>query len=682
VPGQVISKLLFRSLTVSVLLAGAILVCYSPVRLNGFVNYDDQQYIYENQHVLQGLGWSNLIWALRSGFAANWHPLTWLSHMLDVQLWGLNAGRHHLMNVGFHIANTLLLLRFLVIATGAFWRSTVVAALFALHPLHVESVAWAAERKDVLSTFFGLLALIAYVRYASVQFLMLPPSPVQGSRFRVQGSRFWYGMALAFFALSLMSKPMLVTLPFLLLLLDFWPLARLKSLVGDEVTSPKGQGKPKDSSPPPPQRLLPLILEKLPFFALSLSSCIITAFVQRRAMVRPDQIPLLYRCCNAAVAYVRYLAKAFWPTKLSVIYLHPNVLPLFTAVAAVAVLTVLSWTFLRLGRRRPYLPFGWFWFLGSLVPVIGLVQVGFQAMADRYTYVPLFGIFVIIAWAAADWTHGLKPRVWVASTVFTVALVACGTLTFREARFWKNTETLFTHALNENPDNWVAHQNLALESLVRYQTIHRGTVETQLLNNPAETTGKSAHDYLQQIILHCEAALAVKPTFAEAHITLGKALAEAGRLPEAQEHLEAGIRSATTNAEARQELAEVYARQGRFHDAVSEYKAALQIDPEWEPVMNNLAWMLATSPEASIRDGAEAVRLAERACQLTSSTNLWFLHTLAAAYAEHGDFSNAVSTADTALHFAAGSGNTNLVITASNRLELYRARRPLRDPPP
>ena len=356
---------------------------YWPMLHHDFIGiYDDDAYLTENSHVSSGLTWSGVVWAFQSGYAANWHPLTWISHMLDCQLYGLNPWGHHLTNLLFHVANTLLLFLWLKQLTGTMWRSAFVAALFAWHPVHVESVAWAAERKDVLSAFFWMLTLLAYTRYVCESKVQSPKSKV------------FYVLALAFYALGLMSKPMVVTLPFVLLLLDFWPLNRLSKFQSQLAASETPATKPASY----------LIAEKLPFFALALAGSIIAYSVQQAggAFWSPNVLPLQFRVANAVMAYVRYLSKAFWPVDLALIYPYPHHWSALLVMGATLTLVICSGWFIWRARRSPYLCVGWFWFLGTLVPTLGLVQVGVQSMADRYLYLPGIGLFIIVAWGLND----------------------------------------------------------------------------------------------------------------------------------------------------------------------------------------------------------------------------------------------------------------------------------------
>jgi hypothetical protein len=511
-----------------VLLAIVTLAVYWPVRLNGFINYDDGPYVVQNQHVRQGLTWDGAAWAFRSRDAFNWHPLTWLSHMLDVELFGMDAGLHHLTNVGFHAANAVLLFLLLRKLTGALWKSALVAALFAVHPLHVESVAWVSERKDVLSTCFGLLCLWAYAGYVA---------PTAGHR------QMCYALALVFFVLALMSKPMLVTLPFVMLLLDYWPLGRFSLSTLPEARKP----------------LRRLMLEKAPFLAMAAASCLVTSLAQTGAMHAYAGLSLRSRVANAAISCVRYLAKTLWPHNLSIIYLHPLRWQRWQNVSSLLLLATLTGLILWRARRQPYLAVGWFWFLGMLVPVLGLVQVGLQAMADRYTYLPVVGIFVMVVWAGADWEGSSKLRVGLGTVLALLALAGCVGITRVQLGYWRDTRTLFEHALAITDNNWAAHHNLALFALVRYQETKGNSIAPQLEFPEFADLHASSNpqDYLNEVVLHSQAALRLRPDFPPAHVTLAKALTEQGKFAEAKAQLEIAVRLDPVDPEAHQLLVEI-----------------------------------------------------------------------------------------------------------------------------
>jgi hypothetical protein len=410
------------------------LAIYYQVHTFDFVSYDDPNYVYRNLHVQAGITVGSVDWALTAGRSANWHPLTWLSHTLDWQLFGANAGGPHTVNLIFHIANTLLLFLVLTRMTNALWQSAFVAALFALHPLHVESVAWVSERKDVLSTFFWMLTMWAYLWYVR------KPGAAR------------YLLALLMFALGLTAKPMLVTLPFVLLLLDYWPLERIGA------KQQKTQGRERRRT------FYRLVYEKVPFTVLSAASSIITFVVQqgRDAMVPLSDLPLKYRIGNAFISYAEYIEKMFWPSGLAVFYRHPgrNISIAYAAIAAL-LLAAATILILRLSRNRRYLITGWFWYLGTLVPVIGLVQVGVQGLADRYTYVPLIGLFIMIAWGVPDLLAKLRYRKTILACAAILTVAGMSLCTYVQLGYWKNTLTLFEHALTVTKKNYIAMENLA-----------------------------------------------------------------------------------------------------------------------------------------------------------------------------------------------------------------------------
>ena len=703
----------YRAAWICAGLALATLAVYWPVTQFDFINYDDIDYVTENRIVRQGLTWHGVAWAFQTVHAANWHPLTWLSHMLDVQIFGLQPSPHHLVNLLFHIANTILLFLLLRRMTSALWRSAFVAALFALHPLHVESVAWVAERKDVLSTFFGLLSIWAYAAYVEKSKVQSPKSEVRSPKSEVQSPKSkvmgasatqhasrstlhaprFYLLSLLLFAFSLMSKPTLVTLPFLLLLLDWWPLRRFQLKAQDS--------KLKTS--------LPFLREKVPFLALSLASAFITLAVQGRggAVRSLQNLPIVDRVTNALVSYVLYLLKTFWPAHLAVFYPHPVERPWWQALTAAALLALISAGAIR-ARRHPFLLTGWFWFLGMLVPVIGLVQVGAQALADRYSYLPLVGIFILLVWgmaqACARWPRARIPLVALAAA----SVLACAAASRRQVTYWQNTTRLFQHALAVTSDNWLAHvnygaalerQNKFDEALAHFQTGFQ--LETAVKINPDLAsirydlgTALGRKGKLDDAREHLLRAIELEPDMAKAHHNLASILTLQGDLDGAITQYQETLRLDPDYAEARTNLAtvqlqrrqwevaavryssgEALLKQQRTKDAVEQFHAALQFRPDWPEVLNNLAWLLATHPSREARNGVEAVPLALRACELTSGTNFWLLSTLAAAYAEAGRFPEAVTTQQKVCDLAATQGQTAQAESFQQRLALYRAGR-------
>jgi Flp pilus assembly protein TadD len=552
----------------------AILLSFWQVKDFNFINLDDLQYVTENPHVLLGLNLKGIAWAFSTTHASNWHPLTWLSHMLDVQLFGLNAGWHHLVNVFFHIINMILLFLIFNRMTRALWPSAFVAALFALHPLHVESVAWVSERKDVLSTFFWMLTMGAYVFYVE------KPDTKK------------YLLTLLFFALGLMAKPMLVTLPFVLLLLDYWPLGRL------QIPTPSGRdssgtldannpGAKKKKSKKSVARdnaeikktlkplgqwpsLLVLIKEKIPFFALSAASAIVTLYAQKKggAVGSLDVLPFNARMANAIVSYADYIEKMIWPRNLAVFYPHPGIPPGWLVLGSALTLLIITVLVLRSAKRFPYLVTGWLWYLGTLVPVIGLVQVGLQAMADRYTYVPLIGLFVIIAWGVPELTRKWRHQKILLAVSTGVILLILMFNTWSQARYWQNSPSLFEHAIRVTADNYVAHNNLGV-ALARI-----GEKE------------KAAFHYSE--------AIRMKPNFENAHFNLGNYLASQGMTSEAIVQYSEAIRIKPNYSKARNNLGAMLASQGKFQEAIVQYEKALQTEPANASFYYNLGMALAS----------------------------------------------------------------------------------------
>jgi tetratricopeptide (TPR) repeat protein len=524
------------SLLTCLFLVMATLAVYMQVTGHEIGYYDDELYVTQNRHVQGGLTIDSIVWAFTTTHGSNWHPLTWLSHMLDCQLFGMNPGWHHLTNVLFHLANTLLLFLVFRRMTAALWRSAVVAALFALHPLHVESVAWVAERKDVLSTFFWMLTMWSYVRYVE------HPGPGR------------YVPVLLFFGLGLMAKPMLVTLPFVLLLLDYWPLARF------QIGPPS-----RDDSDAPRASYVPRVVrEKIPLFVVATASSIVTLVAQESggALGSFAGYPLDVRIANALVAYVGYLGKMIWPFQLAVLYPHPGTLPMWQVAMAASLLIAITFLAIKVFRQRPYFAVGWLWYLGTLVPVSGLVQVGMQGMADRYTYVPLIGIFLMIAWGvpdlAARWRHG---RIGLAAISAALLAIMMAT-SWVQVRYWKTGTTLYERALDVTVDNYLVYNNL-------------GNIFLEL--------GKS-----EEAIPYYRKALQIEPAFELAHFNLGSALDAQGKFDEAVSHYVEALRLDPEFAEARTNLATVFIRKGKIDEAVRQLRQALRTKPELAEAHYNL----------------------------------------------------------------------------------------------
>lgn len=519
-----------------------VFLAFLPALRNDFVNYDDDTYVVGNVHVLTGLTLRNISWAFGSvGAASNWHPITWLTHMADGQVFGVRSWGHHFTNVLLHATNAALLFVFLVTATRSVWRSFGAAALFGLHPLRVESVAWVAERKDLLSGLFFLLALWSYANWIGPQGLAQAREHAAGPQSEETGSsrKKWYGFTLIFFVLGLMSKPMVVTFPFVLLLLDYWPFQRLHA-----------------------DRFAALFIEKIPFFAFAGAACVMTYVAQSLGGAMSLHLPFASRAANAVISYIRYLAKLLWPAHLSVFYPFPESWPTWMVLWSLVAIVLGSGLVLVFARSHRYLLVGWFWFLGTLVPVLGLVQVGEQSMADRYSYIPSIGFFVILCWGISEllpaWLRQPKPMIMITGAI----MVLCAIVTVRQIGFWKNSETLFRHALSLDPRNWMAHNNLGA-ALAR-------------AGDPASS------------IFHYSAAVQFRPQNGQLHNNLGVALDRAGRHDEAKEQYREATRLAPRFAGAHNNLGVALFREGRLDDAIQEFNAAISADPDYPDARINL----------------------------------------------------------------------------------------------
>jgi len=631
----------------------ATIIAFEPIRQNEFVNYDDYAYVTQNPHVQTGLTNNSIIWAFTAAYSHNWHPLTWLSHMLDCQLFGLNPHRHHLTSLLFHIANTLLLFVVLKNMTGALWQSAFVAAAFALHPLHVESVAWVSERKDVLSTLFWLLTMAAYLRYVK--------------RPNVSG----YLLMLFAFALGLMAKPMLVTLPFVLLLLDYWPLGRFQNERAETRNSQGSQW----------QIFYRLVWEKIPLFGLSVISCIITLLIEAKgAGSSLERLPLKIRIANVPIAYLTYLGKTIWPINLAVFYPHPgNKLAMWQGAVAGLVLVGIFILILRPARNYKYLLVGWLWFVGTLIPVIGLVQVGDQAMADRYTYLPSIGIFIIIAWDIPELVAKWQSRRIILAISAGIVLAGMLICTRTQVRHWQNSFTLLEHAIKVTKDNDRMHYCLGLELqlLGRFdEAIGKFRQALQIKPNFSEAynglgTISCTQGKLDEAISYFHQALQINPDLAEAHTNLGSILSVQGKSDEAISQFRQALQINPDLAEAHNNLANVLSTQDKPNEALPHFREALRLKPSWEP-MSSLAQILALHQDPNIRDARQAVELAQHAAELTSYQNPSVLSTLATAYAAAGQLDQAVTTAQKALSLATAAQNNNLAAYIRNQIELYR----------
>jgi len=689
-----------------------------------FVNYDDDTYVYANPLISSGLTVPGAIYAFSGKHSGNWHPLTTLSHMLDCQLWGSHAGGHHLTNIVLHSIAVVLLFLILRQMTGALWRSAFVAAVFAVHPLRIESVAWISERKDVLSAVFFMLTLGLYVRFV---------------RYSSVGR---YLAVVSSFGLGLMCKPTLVTVPLVLFLLDDWP---LKRFAGGSSTRR-------------------LILEKIPLFALSTAGAGATLWAHQKSIIHIERLPFMWRVGNGLVACLTYIKQMIWPARLAVFYPHPgDTLPVWEIGLAIALLLLATAGAIALRRKRPYIFTGWFWYLTMLLPVIGLIQVGSQAHADRYTYLPQIGLYILLAWAITDALAspfatgrirrgGLQRRVLgVTASAAIIVLAWCAHI---QASYWRNGETLWSHAIAVTSENFIAHDGLgqfqldhgrldeaidqfqiALNIAPKYPMARtnlgialakKGRIDEAIADfqavledypNDAKThlnlgTALAKKGDAQSAIAAYEKALSIQSRYPSAHYNLGMALDDSGRIDEAIAHYQEAVQEDPHFAEAYYLLGNDLFRRSRIDDAIAAYERALQSRPvypevenniglallkegrpgeaiaHWEnavanesdfvAALNNLAWVLAAFPEASIRNGDKALRLADRANQLSRSKDPAVLRTLAAAYAENGRFTEATATAESGLQIANTQGNSGLAKIFEDDLAHYRANTPVR----
>ncbi len=687
---------------VCLVLVIAILAVYFQIRNHDFIGFDDGLYVLNNPYVQNGLTREGIVWAFASPGVDYWRPLTWLSHMLDVQLYGLNPGMHHQTNLILHILNSILLFLGLQWMTGAVWRSAVVASLFALHPLNVESVSWVAERKNVLSTFFWLLSMTAYIHYA------------------IRPNAFRYLLLGLFFVLGLMSKPMLVTLPFVLFLLDYWPLRRFKPLQSDgdhpEIQGPIPSGIQAKST-------VYLILEKIPLLTLSVVGTVLSALSLQRLdiAISTQTLPITLRISNALVSYVSYIIKMVWPHNLAVYYPFPLSIPLWKVAGAGLVLLGTSALVFRELRTKPYLAVGWLWYLGTLVPASGLVQAGlWPAIADRFVYIPLVGLFLMIAWIipefAARWRYAKIKLAFISVLLFAVLMAT----TYVQVGYWRSGITLFEHALAVTDNNYVAHHKLgevydaqgnATAAIRHYSEALRikpdflaAHLNLGILFNkegkPEQAEGHlskvldvdpdyaEAHNELgialknqgrfNAAIKHYQAALRLKPDYGKAHNNLGVALARTGNAEAAIYHLHEALRINSNYSDAYFNLGKVFSLQGKDEASIRYFREALQRNPNMAQALFHLAWTTASHENIKFRNGEEAVRLAEKLCNITQYKQPFALDALAAAYAETGQFDAAIATAQKALELALVQGSEAAVSGITQRLGLYREGRPYR----
>jgi protein O-mannosyl-transferase len=707
-----------RDWQIMALLAAATIAVFWRVGRHEFVNYDDPAYVTHNPIVQAGLTWSGTKWAFGElhGEATYWHPLTWLSHMLDCQLYGVRPAGHHLTSLSIHALNTLLLFTVLRRMTNRMrsaecgvrnggtgskpatvhaprstlhasctpaWPSFLVAGLFALHPLQVDTVAWIAERKNLLSTLFGLLSLWAYARYAETRMTKgegqnqdkwRPTTNIQHPTSNIQHPMFsgwaWYLLALLLFACGLMSKPMLVPLPFVMLLLDYWPLNRMKN------------AEPGTSFSFIIHHSSFIILEKLPFLILSAVSSLVTirGHESLGALMSAQELPLVNRLANAVVAYAIYIRKVVWPVDLSVFYLHPGRWPAAAVAGSAALLLGVTALAVWQARRRPYLIVGWLWFIGMLVPTIGLVQAHVQALADRFIYMPIIGLLIMGAWAAAEWTESWPARKAARAGLAVVILSACTVLSTMQLRYWQDSLSLLQHAVRVEGKNFIARVMLGNAFFERGQldpALHEYEAATQLRADYAEAWDHAGMVLTQEgkpaeAIPYLRKAVDLAPGWPEPQRRLALALWHSERKAEARDAFQRLARLMPATPEGYRDLADMLNEGQQLAEAIRGYREALRLQPDFPAVLNNLALLLATCDQKELRDGPEAVRLAERACQLTQRRDANLLGTLAVAYAQAGRFGEAVKTTEEAQAVARASGTDYLLPIQAEMLQKFR----------
>ena len=611
-------------------LAAITFAVYVTTLQNGFTYYDDTLYITENHHVIQGLTQDSIIWAFTQPHANMWHPLTTLSHMLDCQLFGLNASGHHFVSLLIHIVNAMLVFLIFTALTKTTWPSAFIAAVFALHPVQVESVAWAAERKTVLSGLFWFLTISVYIWYTK--------RPGIGR----------YILLFLVFGLCIMTKPVVVTLPFALLLLDYWPLGRLNWELGIKPLAPTTKSRPKIS-------VTLLIIEKIPLLLLSALLAVITYLSQQSGEVVSslDILSLDIRISNASISYIKYIGKLIWPSKLAVIYPYLYVNIKNAAVITCILLFVLATIFcIYNGRRNKYLLVGWLWFVGTLVPMIGLVQAGGQSMANRYMYISILGLLIIVVFAIKEYVADKTSRKIFIAISAAGLLFTLGMLTHMQVKHWQNSFTLFEYTLQVTENNATAENNfgIALVRLGRYN----------------------------EAVTHLTNAIRIRPLHLKARYNLGKIFLKQGKLNSAIACFDEVIKQNPEHAEAYLNLATIYVQQGRYDLVFSNCAKADKLKLNKVEELNTLAWTLATIGDLSAKNTNKAIEYAQRACELTAYKNMRVLDTLAAAYAASGKFGDAIVTAEKAVSIAKTAGQKEAAREIQSRLELYQKNQPYR----
>ena len=628
-------------------LAAATFAAYEPTLHNGFVNYDDDKYITENSHIIRGVTPDSIIWAFTQPHAYMWHPLTTLSNMLDCQLFGLNASWHHLVSLLFHIVNVLLVFWIFTNFTastlrqssvpasspqaGSIWPGAFIAAVFALHPIQVESVAWAAERKTVLSGLFWFLTISVYIWYTK----------------RPGIAR--YILLFLVFGLCIMTKPVVVTLPLVLLLLDYWPLERVKWELSIKPFAPNAESPQKVSA-------ALLIIEKIPLLLLSAVLAVVTFISQQSGDVVSslEKLPLDLRIANAFISYIRYIGKTIWPSGLAVIYPYFHLNLTDTAVIICVLLFVMATIFcIYIGLRRKYVLVGWLWYVGTLVPMIGFVQAGAQSMANRYMYISILGLLIIVVFAVKELVADNARRKIIITVSAAGLLFALGILTRMQVKHWQNDFTLFGYALKVTKNNVVAENGFgsALFKDGRFN---------------------EALPYLTR-------AIRISPTNFNARNNLGMVFLKLGKLNEAIACFDELIKQKQDSPKVHVNLALVYYKQGKYDLAMQNCVKAEQLKPDDAESLNNMAWLFATIGDASAQDANKATGYARHACEQTAYNNADYLDTLAVAYAAAGKFNDAIITAEKALNIAKTTGQENTAREIQNRLELYKAGKPYRE---
>ena len=674
----------------------ATLIAYEPIRHNGFVNYDDNSYILDNAQVKSGITWESLGQAFTKPHFYMWHPLTTLSHMLDYQLFGLNPSGHHLISVAIHIVNALLLFWILKNITGAIWPSAFVAAVFALHPLQVESVAWAAERKTVLSGLFWLLTMAAYVRYTR------------------QPGFLRYLLVLLVFGLCIMTKPVVVILPFAMLLLDYWPLERIRW--GQKGKTAKTTSNQKSAGW--------LIAEKAPLLAMSAILGVLTVIAQQSggAVSTLDKVPLDHRIGNAFISYVKYIGKLVWPSDMAVFYppSHSNLLNATMLICAF-IFIVISAISIYTGRRRKYIAVGWLWFAGTLVPMIGLVQVGDQAMANRYMYLPMLGLLIIIALAGKE-LIAKHPRLKTVAAIMGVISLSCLlVLTRMQVRHWQNSVTLFEYALSVTEDNAITENSYAcalfnedrlseaeqhfgnalrinpafdtaLIHLARIylkegryndaisiygELINRNYKTAELYYNLAMAFG--IQEKYNDSIKYFSKSLELNPDDPDTHNKMGSILLAAGKIDDSIGQFNESLRIKADQSAVYENLGTAYNQLGKYELAIQNWTRAIELNPGNIDALDKAGWFLAACGEKSVENANQAIAYAKRACELTKYAVPEFLDTLGVACAASGKFADAKAAAEKALNLARKTGKESLAGEIEKRIKLYEAGQPYRE---